>query len=157
MLGGLTTGELARRCGVSRNTVRAYEREGLLRPVRRTASGYRVFVPEDLLRVGFIRQAQAFGLTLDDMRGLLAGRAAAAGNPCRRVAARLQMRLQDVDEKLACLVAFRQRLAASLEACEEVDVACLPLIFDLVAGGIRPAPPQTGRSAPGGPVNETPA
>ena len=65
---GLRIGELSERCGVSPDTVRFYEREGLLPRPRRTASRYRVCDEEDEGRLRFIRRAQALGLTLDDIR-----------------------------------------------------------------------------------------
>jgi DNA-binding transcriptional MerR regulator len=71
MRDGLTIGRLAGACGVSRDTVRFYERERLLPPARRTASGYRLYGEDEARRVRFIRRAQSMGLTLDDIRELL--------------------------------------------------------------------------------------
>jgi DNA-binding transcriptional MerR regulator len=63
MKNGLKIGELAERCGVSRDTIRFYEREGLLPRPQRTPALYRVYGDEDEGRLLFIRQAQALGLT----------------------------------------------------------------------------------------------
>lgn len=68
MTGLMKIGELATRCGVSNDTVRFYEREGLLPRPRRSPSSYRVFGEDDEQRLRFIRQAQANGLTLADVR-----------------------------------------------------------------------------------------
>ena len=60
---GWTIGEMAERCGVSRDTLRFYERQRLLSAPRRSASGYRLYGEADAARVVFVRRAQATGLT----------------------------------------------------------------------------------------------
>jgi DNA-binding transcriptional MerR regulator len=74
MRDGITIGDLAGACGVSRDTLRFYERERLLPPARRTASGYRLYGQDDAGRVRFIRRAQAIGLTLDGSCSGVSGR-----------------------------------------------------------------------------------
>ena len=64
-------GELAQRAGVGIDTVRYYEREGLLPPAQRLASGYRVYAQDDVLRLRFVRRAKALGFTLPEIRDLL--------------------------------------------------------------------------------------
>jgi len=71
MNNGIKIGELAARYGVSRDTVRFYERPGLLRTPRRTAARHRRYDREPVVRLRFIRGAQRLGLTLDDIRQLL--------------------------------------------------------------------------------------
>jgi len=71
MNNGIKIGELAARYGVSRDTVRFYERPGLLRTPRRTAARHRRYDREAVVRLRFIRGAQQLGLTLDDIRQLL--------------------------------------------------------------------------------------
>ena len=135
MSDGLTIGVLASRCGVSRDTVRFYERERLLPPPRRTASGYRLYREEEAGRVRFIRRAQAMGLTLDDVRELLRVETLRTPEQCRRVGARLRLRIEVVDEKIAQLRSFREELARNLRRCEraEAEKACCPVVLDLVA------------------------
>ena len=65
-------GELAQRAGVGIDTVRYYEREGLLPQAQRLASGYRVYGDHDARRVRFVRRAKALGFTLQEIRDLLA-------------------------------------------------------------------------------------
>src|SRR5437588_12984334 len=68
---GIKIGELASRCGVSRDTLRFYERLGLLRTPRRTAARHRLYDREAAVRLRFIRGAQRLGLTLEDISELL--------------------------------------------------------------------------------------
>lgn len=64
-------GELAKRSGIGKETIRFYERESLLPPPRRTASNYRRYAPETARRLQFIRRAKALGFALDEIRELL--------------------------------------------------------------------------------------
>jgi MerR family transcriptional regulator, copper efflux regulator len=68
----LSIGQLARRADVAVDTVRYYERNDLLSPLGRLASGYRRYGESELRRLRFIRRAKALGFTLEDIRGLLA-------------------------------------------------------------------------------------
>jgi MerR family Zn(II)-responsive transcriptional regulator of zntA len=120
---GFTIGDLAGRCGVSRDTLRFYERERLLAPARST-SGYRLYGEPDAARVRFIRRAQATGLTLDDIRELLRVQQLRTPETCRRVAARLRARIEILDRKVAELEAFRRELANALAQCEEGAESC---------------------------------
>ena len=132
----VTIGELASRCGVSRDTVRFYERERLMPAPRRSASGYRLYEDGDAARVRFVRRAQAIGLTLDDVRELLSLQPRTTGE-CRRVADRLKARVAVVDEKIAQLRAFRHELVRNLEKCERADSGSCPVVLDLAAGGAK--------------------
>lgn len=108
--------EVARAAGVNLQTVRFYEREGLLRPPRRSGAGHRRY-DEDAVRViRFIKRAQSLGFTLEETRKLLALR---LERPRRVLAARAAARakLAEVDEKLDALRATRAELAAILDAC----------------------------------------
>ena len=71
MTGALKIGELASAVGVSTDTVRYYERLNLLHRAGRTQSGYRVYSEEDVRRLRFIKQAQKFGFTLEEIRRIL--------------------------------------------------------------------------------------
>ena len=134
MLDGLTIGDLAERCGVSRDTLRFYERERLLSPPRRSASGYRLYGQADAARVRFIRRAQATGLTLDDIRELLRVQQLRTPGTCRRVATRLSERIEVLDGKIAELNAFRGELAAALAQCEEGAESC-PVVLSFARDG----------------------
>lgn len=74
---GLRIGEVAKRAGVSIDTLRYYEKVRLLPRPSRSSGGFRLFAPEHVERVRFIKQAQQLGFSLDDIRGLLASGGAA--------------------------------------------------------------------------------
>lgn len=131
MVDGLKIGELAARSGVSRDTIRFYEREGLLPRPQRTPALYRVYSEEDEGRLLFIRQAQALGLTLDDIRELVRHQQLRTPGECRRVASLLRERIEAIDRKLAELRSFRRQLALSLEQCEKADGEACPVVLRL--------------------------
>lgn len=106
----LRAGEAAANLGVGVQTLHYYEREGLIPPPPRSAAGYRLF-PADLMeRLRFIRQAQALGLSLAEVKEML-NLAAIGESPCGKVQAALGERLADVDRRLEQLIAFRKELA----------------------------------------------
>ncbi len=111
--GGLLMGEVAKQVGVHRETIRYYERVGLLPPPRRTRSGYRLYSPEVVDRVRFIRAAQSLGLSLREIRELI-GLSCAGRSPCGRVRKLLREKLQALDRRIAELRAFRRELAAQI-------------------------------------------
>jgi DNA-binding transcriptional MerR regulator len=131
MAASIRIGELAERCEVSRDTLRFYEREGLLSPPRRTTSGYRAYTEEDASRVVFIREAQSLGLTLDDIREVIRLESLHAPEECERVAQLLRERIDAIDKRLTDLRAFRSRLASSLDRCTERRGDCCPVVVDL--------------------------
>ena len=106
-------GKLAQETGISAQAVRFYERAGLLRDPGRTQSGYRVYGPEDLKRVRFIRRAKALGFTLAEIEEMLrmhdAGQA-----PCSKVIAFATRHLHEVESELGRLQRFRRQLAQAL-------------------------------------------
>ncbi|HEV8577952.1 MAG TPA: MerR family transcriptional regulator [Thermoanaerobaculia bacterium] len=114
----LKIGELAERCGVSRDALRFYERVGLLRPPRRTPSGHRVYDQDAVQRLELIRRSQQIGLTLDDIRELLRVQGLPGDEARERVAERLRARIETVDQQLATSGTFHRKLAEALELCE---------------------------------------
>ncbi len=70
----LRIGDLAKRCGVSRDTLRFYERDGLISPPPRSDAGYRLYGESDAQRVQFIRRAQSVGLALRGRTSAVMGR-----------------------------------------------------------------------------------
>lgn len=134
MRDGFTIGELARRCGVSRDAVRFYERERLMPRARRTAAGYRVYGPEDEERLRFIRRAQGVGLTLEDVTELIRLHEGRGPAECRRVAERLRHRIEALDRRIAELAAFRENLRDNLRRCETAEAESCPVVLDLMKG-----------------------
>ena len=86
----LRIGEVAKRAGVSVDTLRYYERLRLLRQPKRSSGGFRLFASEDIERVQFIKQAQELGLSLDEIKGLLT---TGGAEECRKVRDLLQRKL----------------------------------------------------------------
>jgi DNA-binding transcriptional MerR regulator len=110
----LTIGQVAQLTGVTRDTIRYYERLGLLpRPVR-TPAGYRQFPATAVNRLALVRNAQRFGFTLREIAGFLRVRDS-GGKPCRDVRAAAQRRLDAVEQQIAELVAMRDRMSRTLE------------------------------------------
>lgn len=115
-MGRLTIGELARRAGVNRETVRYYERRRLLpRPVR-SVTGYRLFSDDDVDRLRFIKHAQALGFTLDEIGELLDLRLGERSS-CEEARARAERKLADVGSKIAALGRMRRALGSLIAAC----------------------------------------
>ncbi|HUF48594.1 MAG TPA: heavy metal-responsive transcriptional regulator [Vicinamibacterales bacterium] len=111
-------GELAARTGLSADTLRYYERAGLIDAPARTSGGFRLYDEHDAARLTFIRRAQAVGFSLDDIRDLL--QADVSGDVrCRQVRTLITTRLSKVDERLAELRAFRRSLIEARRRCDE--------------------------------------
>jgi DNA-binding transcriptional MerR regulator len=110
-------GEVAKQAGVSIDTVRFYERVGVLPAPERTTSGYRNYEQTTVERIHLTRRLQAIGFTLAETVDALA--AHDAGNAtCEAERWRLDAVLERVDAKLAELTALRRRIASVKDACE---------------------------------------
>ena len=112
----MTTGTLARRAGVGVETIRFYEREGLLPAPPRRESGYRIYADADLRRVQFLRRAQELGFTLREASDLLALRLDEASDRAD-VRARASAKIADLERRIADLERMRTTLAALRDAC----------------------------------------
>ena len=108
------SGELARLAGVSTDTLRHYERKGVLQRPRRSAGGYRQYPSAALARVLLVRRALAVGFTLDELARVLSVRDRGVA-PCKEVRALAAAKLAEVEERLAQLVELRGELRATLE------------------------------------------
>jgi MerR family copper efflux transcriptional regulator len=125
----LSTGQVAKASGVNIQTLRFYEREGLLTPPRRTAAGYRQYSEDAVRIVTFIKRAQELGFTLREAKELL--RLRSPGAKRARVAKTIaQAKLRDIDEKVRDLSAMRAALASLVESCTGSDVAITCPILD---------------------------
>ena len=107
-------GELAQRAGVRIDTVRYYERQGLLPPPVRQASGYRSYAPMDISRLRFVRRAKALGFTLEEIAQLLALDALSDRD---RVRALAENKVADLDARIADLRAVRRVLVERIVHC----------------------------------------
>lgn len=106
-------GELAKHTGTTVQTLRFYERAGLLPKSARTDSGYRVYASGDLRRVELIRQARRLGFSLDEIKRILSLRQQGSC-PCGEVIRILEKRLRESDEQIQNLQRFRRELASTL-------------------------------------------
>jgi DNA-binding transcriptional MerR regulator len=104
-------GEVARRLDLGVQTLHYYEREGLIPETPRSEAGYRLFSPELVGRVAFIKKAQALGLPLAEIREILK-LADEGACPCGHVQRSLDAKLREVDDRLRELRSFRNELAA---------------------------------------------
>jgi DNA-binding transcriptional MerR regulator len=109
-------GEVAQQAGVTVDTVRFYERIGVLPAAERTQSGYRDYELGTVERIQFTRELQAIGLTLTDAVDALAAHDA-GGATCESERWRLDAVLDRVDAKLAELDALRRRIVEARDAC----------------------------------------
>lgn len=114
----LTVGKLAKRAGVNVETLRYYERIGLMPPPQRRESGYRMYSDEDLTRLAFIRHAKELGFTLKEIKELLELRVDAKTN-CEEVRTQTQAKICDIDQKIAHLQRIRDVLADLATACHQ--------------------------------------
>lgn len=110
---GLLVAELASAAGVGPDTIRYYERAGLLEPPPRTAGGYRRFPPRTVERLRFIQGCQRLGLRLRDIADLLSIRDTGVC-PCEPAETLLRRRLAEVDTELARLTTLRADLGRML-------------------------------------------
>ena len=113
-------GELADQAGISSKTIRYYEQIGVLAPPARTPSGYRDYDRSALGRLAFVRAAQAAGLTLGEIRQVIALRERGQA-PCEHVAALLQRRASELGTRIAELQALQGHLEQLSERARTLD------------------------------------
>jgi len=150
-----TIGRLAREVGVPASTVRYYERSRLLRPDGRTEGNYRIYGPEALERLRFIRAAQAIGLTLEDITTLLDFRDGRTA-PCREVQTLIEERLSELKKRLEQLRHVQAILHSSLQMCRKTErrgrcevIERLKVVASApTARAPRPAPSRKSQNRP---------
>jgi MerR family mercuric resistance operon transcriptional regulator len=111
---GLKVGEVASGAGVNLQTVRFYEREGLLPAPPRLTSGYRMFPGSAVLRVRFIKRAQELGFSLAEIRDLLS---ISGKGGVQQVRARTKVKIADINEKIRTLEVMKDALAELADRC----------------------------------------
>lgn len=105
----VTVGDAAEQTGLSAKAIRLYERKGLLAEAERTDAGYRLFTPEEVAVLHFIRRAKTLDLGLDEIKDIL-DLQRGGEQPCQRVTSMLDTHLTDIEEKLADLRRLRDSL-----------------------------------------------
>ena len=105
----LKIGEISKKTGVSVGTLRYYESLRLLQPAERGESSYRYYHPDTVEQVQFIKQAQALGFSLDDIRSILEVRNHGQ-MPCDLVQTLLQQKIAHLDSQIQQMIAFKEEL-----------------------------------------------
>jgi redox-sensitive transcriptional activator SoxR len=121
MVGGVRVGEVAERAGVNVETLRYYERRGLLPPPERTPSGHRRYDEETVRFLGAIKEAQAVGFTLAEIAEYLSA-ARRSGAPSETLRVRMASKIDQIDARIAALRRMRDELARVVGcACTSLD------------------------------------
>jgi MerR family mercuric resistance operon transcriptional regulator len=132
----LKIGEVAERGGVNLQTIRYYEREGLLPEPPRLASGYRMFPEIAVRRVRFIKRAQELGFSLAEIRDLLSLRDD-AGAGARQMRERTKAKIADIEKKIRTLRAIKDALNRMTEKCSGCGpLSECPILDELDAKGV---------------------
>ncbi len=131
----MTRGALAHAAGCNLETVRYYERIGLMPEPRRGLNGYRRYADEDLRRLRFIRRARALGFGVEDVRNLLS-LSEDAPRTCGQVHALTLEHLAQVRRKIADLEALAKVLGATAILCEDGETPVCPVIEALLDYGL---------------------
>lgn len=114
----LTTGALAKRSGVNLETVRFYERRGLLPEPPRSPSGYRLYPAEAARRLRFIKRAQELGFSLKEVEELLSLRVSPRTTSRARVRQRAEAKIEDITTKIKTLESMKKSLRKLTQACQ---------------------------------------
>ena len=118
----LTIGHLAKQAGVNLETVRYYERRGLLPKPPRSAAGYRLFPTDSARRLRFIRRAQELGFSLTEIRELLSLRVSRT-TTSKDIRGRAEAKIADIDAKIKSLDSMKKTLRKLTTVCD----GCAPL------------------------------
>jgi len=142
---GMTIGTLARKAGVGVETVRYYQRRGLMHEPERPYGGIRRYFEPDLRRLRFIRHARDLGFSLDEAGELLQLDDGVECEQAQRIAAEKQARIR---QRIEHLERIQATLDALLEQCRERKTAKCPMIATLEAPAGGPPARLTGRNKP---------
>lgn len=126
----MTAGQVARQAGVGVETVRFYEKNGLLEEPTRRVSGYREYDDETVQRLRFIQRAKELGFTLSEIKELLSLRC--SERPCDDVRSRAEAKVAEIEAKVAMLLRMKEVLGRlALSCCEQGDKSRCPIIDTL--------------------------
>jgi MerR family copper efflux transcriptional regulator len=115
-MNGLTIGEVAERAKVHIETLRYYERRGLVERPLRSTSNYRLYPEDAVRRVRFIKRAQELGFSLKEIKELLSLRAAPEAE-CGEIRGHAEAKIKDIDEKVGALMAMKSALSTLVTEC----------------------------------------
>ena len=124
----MTIGDLAKRASVNVQTVRFYERQGVLQPPQRKDSGYRIYDETSLRRLIFVRHAKELGFSLKEIKDLLNLRVRSLDR-CDKVKARADLKLKEIQKKIRHLMSLESTLKNLIRDCQKRVVSdCCPII-----------------------------
>lgn len=129
-MNALRIGDLARITETKVETIRWYEKQGLIPSPGRTSGNYRAYDTAALARLSFIRRARDLGFSLDQVRALL-GLASDKTSDCAEVDVLAQQHLNEIDRKIADLTALRSELSGLLASCKGGTIAKCRIIETL--------------------------
>ena len=138
----LHIGSAAKQTGLSIDTIRFYQKSGLLKPPARTAGGYRVFSEAEIAELQFIARAQDLGFSLAEFKELLSLRNQ-KGRACPEVRGLIHCKLQNVRQKIVALKQLESELARGLRSCDRALKRPLapqrgcPVIEEIATGRTR--------------------
>lgn len=115
-------GDVAKLSGIGIETLRFYEKSGLLDKPARTFSGYRMYSRDVLERLAFVKQAQALGFSLDEIRRIIDD-ARKGQSPCDEVREIVRRRLSEVEQRIEELKRYRREISKTLEEWDKLGQA----------------------------------
>ena len=124
---GITIGHLARQAGINIETIRYYQRRGLIATPRKPLGGIRRYTAETLARLGFIKRAQELGFSLREIAELLK----LGDGSCKQTRALAEHRLTDIEKRIRDLESMRVTLAKLICTCREGNQPPCPIIASL--------------------------
>ncbi|RNF36029.1 MerR family transcriptional regulator [Paracoccus methylarcula] len=127
-----TRGQLARETGCNLETIRYYEKIGMMPDPPRTAGGYRIYAQAHARRLRFILRARELGFSIDDIRGLL-DLVDGGTQTCAEIKERTERHLADIREKIADLKRIENILAKTAARCSGTDVPECPVLEALAS------------------------
>lgn len=135
---GYQIGAVAKRLSITADTLRYYEKIGLLPRVARTPSGLRAYDDGDLARLRFIRRAQAMNFTLAEISALIELREHRRRSKAS-VRAMAQAKVREIDDRVNTLIALRDELKTLVDACPGSDTSC-PILRGLEQPSFQAGP-----------------
>lgn len=136
-MSALMIGQVAKAGGVAIDTIRYYERRGLLPKPARRPSGYRTYEPQTVDRLKLVKHLQELGLSLDDITGMLD--AVGDDADCMHERPRIEAALRRTEEKLAALERVRCKLRNALARCDEGGCDLVERVRRVAPRRARPA------------------
>jgi Cu(I)-responsive transcriptional regulator len=131
---GLTIGKVAKGAGLGIETVRFYEREGLIEPPARTESNYRIYPKQDIVRLRFIKRAKNLGFALSEIRELLSFRHDPLASK-EDVKRQVGVKIEEITQKINDLTRIKQTLEALDKSCDGLGPSSECPILDALECG----------------------